>query len=188
MDAALDVLACSHEAEAIAAAVARWEGAALEDALNHRGVPAALVRSDAQWAAHPQGQWLAARPVVEIEQVAGSSPEPLAAGERPLTGVRVLDITHVLCGPSVGRAMAEQGADVLRVASPDCADPEAIIIDTGWGKRSTSDLAINKIMIGLKSEFLLSAAAARAGLAEKSMSTSRSFLADAEIGPRRSKV
>ena len=136
LDAALDVLSCSHEAESIATAVARWAGADLEDALSERGVPAALVRTEAEWAAHPQGQWLAARPVVEIDQLAPSAPEPLASGDRPLAGLRVLDFTHVLCGPSVGRAMAEQGADVLRVASPRCEDPEAIVIDTGWGKRS----------------------------------------------------
>ena len=153
LDAALDVLACSHEAHSIAAAVGRWEGAELEDALNQRRVPAALVRTEAEWAAHPQGQWLAARPVVEVDQVAQSAPEPLAPGDRPLAGVRVLDLTHVLCGPTVGRAMAEQGADVLRVAAPHCSDPEAIIIDTGWGKRSTyldlgdrEDLALVKAL------------------------------------------
>jgi crotonobetainyl-CoA:carnitine CoA-transferase CaiB-like acyl-CoA transferase len=137
LDAALDVLGCSHEATAIAAAIARWRGADLEQALNERRVPAALVRSEAEWAAHAQGRWLAARPVVEIDRLAESPPEPLAPGGRPLSGLRVLDITQALCGPSLARAMAEQGADVLRVASPHCADPEAIVIDTGWGKRST---------------------------------------------------
>ena len=137
LDAALDVLGCNHEAKSIATAVARWNGAELEDALSERGVPAALVRTEAEWADHPQGQWLAARPVVEIDQVGHSSPESVAPADRPLTGLRVLDFAHVLCGPTVGRAMAEQGADVLRVAAPHCSDPEAIVIDTGWGKRST---------------------------------------------------
>jgi crotonobetainyl-CoA:carnitine CoA-transferase CaiB-like acyl-CoA transferase len=137
LDAALGVLGCQHDATSIAAAVGSWRGEELEQALNERRVPAALVRSEAEWAAHPQGQWLAARPVVEIERMAASPPEALPRAPRPLSGLRVLDVTLALCGPALSRALAEQGAQVLRVAAPHCSDPEAILIDTGFGKRST---------------------------------------------------
>ncbi len=136
MDAALELLNCAHHATAIDAAIAKWNGFELEEALNARGVPAAIVRTEAEWAAHPQGQWLAARPVVDIERTGDSVPEPLPPGQRPLSGVRVLDLTHILCGPYITRALAEQGADVLRLSSVDVRDPESVLVDTGWGKRS----------------------------------------------------
>lgn len=136
LDRTLDLLNCPHNLAAIDAAIAKWPAQALEDALNARGVPAAFVRSEAEWAAHPQGQWLAQRPVVEIERIGDTAPEPLPPGPRPLAGVRVLDLTHILCGPYIARALAEQSADVLRLSPVDIRDPESVLIDTGWGKRS----------------------------------------------------
>ena len=136
LDAALDLLHCSHTAESVASALAHWDAFALEEALAERKVPCGVVRSEAEWAEHPQGRWLAERPVVEIERIGASTPEPLRAAARPLAGLRVLDITHVICGPMVSRTLAEQGADVLHVSSPEERDKEAIAIDTGWGKRS----------------------------------------------------
>jgi crotonobetainyl-CoA:carnitine CoA-transferase CaiB-like acyl-CoA transferase len=136
LDAALDVLQCPHTPAAIEAAFRRWDGLALEEALNERGVPAAMVRTDAEWADHPQGRWLAARPVVELGPLGDAPPEPLARADRPLAGVRVVDLTHALCGPYASRALAEHGAEVLRLAPTTCRDPEAVLLDTGWGKRS----------------------------------------------------
>lgn len=134
----LALLGCEDTPDAIAAAVARREAPELEEALARAGLCGAMVRSAAEWAEHPQGRTLAAQPLVEIERLGDAPPEPPAPGaERPLDGVRVLDLTRVLAGPTCGRTLAEHGADVLRVDGPGRPHIPVFTVDTGHGKRST---------------------------------------------------
>ncbi len=133
----LEVLKCAEEEDAIAAAVAAWDGLALEEAVVGNGASAAMIRTHDEWAAHDQGQALSRLPLFEILRIGDSAPEPLPPGDRPLTGIRVLDVTRVLAGPTCGRTLAEHGADVLRVGTNQFPDNEAMMRDTGHGKRST---------------------------------------------------
>ncbi len=138
----LALLNCDDDAGAIAKAVASWDAQALEDALAERGVCGAKLRSADEWRVHPQGMALAQVPVVEILRLGDASPEPIPGpraeerGARPLSGVRVLDLTRVLAGPTCARTLAEHGAEVLHVRSPKLPSIEGFVIDTNPGKRS----------------------------------------------------
>ena len=61
----------------------------------------------------------------------------LPPGERPLAGVRVLDLTRVIAGPVCGRVLAAHGADVLLVTAAHLPQMGSLVIDSGRGKRST---------------------------------------------------
>ena len=136
-DGTLDVLGCAEDRDSVAAAVRTWAAQDLEDALAARGMCGAMARTAGEWASHPQGQTLASLPVVEVIKVAVSDPIPLPEGDRPLSGVRVLDLTRVLAGPTCGRTLASHGADVMLVNSPDLPNIAPFVLDTGHGKRST---------------------------------------------------
>jgi crotonobetainyl-CoA:carnitine CoA-transferase CaiB-like acyl-CoA transferase len=131
----LEFLGCPNVTEAIAAVTARWHSHELEEALAERKIIGTIARTREEWLSHPQGQWLAARPPVEIEKIGDSAPEPFSPAARPLSGIRVLDMAHVLAGPVTSRVLAEQGADVLHVSAPHQPDSFVHLLDTGIGKR-----------------------------------------------------
>ncbi|KAK5090947.1 hypothetical protein LTR05_001125 [Lithohypha guttulata] len=66
------------------------------------------------------------------------------SAQRPLAGLKVVDLTRVIAAPAVTRGLAELGASVMRVTSPNICDYSALHIDLNWGKWNCS--------IDLKSE------------------------------------
>jgi len=135
-DRMLDLLGCPNSVGAITKAMRQWTAQELEDASAEQGLPCTMVRSEEEWRAHPQGRALAEQPVVSLRKIADGAPEPLRAGDRPLSGVRVVELTHILAGPGATRSLAAQGAEVIRISSPLASDPHYMIVDTGFGKKT----------------------------------------------------
>ena len=129
------LLGSPADAAAVAAEAMNWTALDLENAIAQAGVCGAMVRTAEEWDASEQGRILAARPVVEIVKIADGPPMPFPAdGAAPLSGLRVLDLTRVLAGPTCGKTLAQHGADVLYIASPNLPATEFFVSDVGHGK------------------------------------------------------
>jgi len=134
--AALAVLDCAPTREAVAAAVAGWAGEALEAAIVAGAGCTAFMRDMASWRCHPQGEAVGLEPLVIWDMACTDGPEGrwCPSPERPLAGLRVLDLTRVLAGPVATRFLAGFGAEVLRIDPPGWDEP-GVVPEVTLGKR-----------------------------------------------------
>jgi crotonobetainyl-CoA:carnitine CoA-transferase CaiB-like acyl-CoA transferase len=158
-DAVCKVLNCKPERDEVQAALMQWQAEAFETAAYAEGGVVSMMRSYDEWSASPHAMALATLPTVTIEKIGEAAPKPWPAGERPLAGVRVLDLSRVIAGPVAGRTLAVHGADVLLISSPNLPAIPWLTIDTGRGKLTS--------FVELRSE--------------QGQSTLRDLLADADI-------
>jgi crotonobetainyl-CoA:carnitine CoA-transferase CaiB-like acyl-CoA transferase len=136
-DAVCRVLNCKAERDEVQAALMHWDVEAFETAAYAAGGVVAAMRSYDEWSDLPQAKAIAAMPAVEFEKIGEAAPKPWPKGDRPLAGLRALDLSRVIAGPVAGRTLAAHGADVLLISGPDLPSIPWLTIDTGRGKLSS---------------------------------------------------
>jgi crotonobetainyl-CoA:carnitine CoA-transferase CaiB-like acyl-CoA transferase len=135
-DGLLQLLGCSHDKTAVQRALERWPAEALETAAAKVGLVVTACRSFAEWDAHVQGRAVASLPLFNIDKIGEAPVLNFATAKRPLSGIKVLELTHVIAGPVSGRVLACHGADVLLVTAAHRPSMLPLVIDTGRGKLS----------------------------------------------------
>ncbi len=133
-DGILALLGSDYSRDSVQTRLLDWDGETFEAAAAERGLVATMLRTTAEWAAHAQGKAVAGLPLFEIVKIGEAAPRTFSAAlTRPLSGVRVLDLTRIIAGPVAGRTLAVHGADVLYVTSPHL--PSVAVMDFARGKR-----------------------------------------------------
>jgi len=128
------LLDCKAERDAVQAALMQWDAESFETAAYAAGGVVSIMRSHEEWCGLPQAKALAALPVLAIEKIGEAAPKPWPQGDRPLSGLRVLDLSRVIAGPVAGRTLAAHGADVMLISGADLPAIPWLTIDTGRGK------------------------------------------------------
>ncbi|KAF5337984.1 hypothetical protein D9758_014322 [Tetrapyrgos nigripes] len=123
--------------------IATYNAFDLDKYLNDEYRQAATVcLTTEEYLASPQGRANAHVGLFEIHHVPNPRQKPTwwtpvegkTTPERPLFGLKVIDLTRVIAAPTIARTLAEQGASILRITSPNVPDFAEINFNLGWGK------------------------------------------------------
>lgn len=130
--------------ERIQEAVAQHDGAELDKLMNEKFQQAGTIaRSAEEYFSSEHGKASGRIGLYEIIKDSSSN-QPASwwpendscpsSPKRPLAGLKVVDLTRIIAGPTITRGLAEMGASVMRIVSPHISDLSPLHQDLNWGK------------------------------------------------------
>ncbi|WP_238016107.1 CoA transferase [Dactylosporangium sp. AC04546] len=132
---AANLFRCGLVYDQLAQVARQWDAADLEAAGQELVLPISMVRTEEEFRASDHWRYHATAPLIQIEKIGESEPEPLSPSSRPLSGVRALGMTHVVAGPVVLRQLAAAGADCLNLNMPDYTEDRMFLMQSDAGVR-----------------------------------------------------
>ncbi len=136
-DRLLSYFDCTNSTKGIQAAVEKKTSTDIEADAVRLNLPLGILRTPEEWLAHPIGAATAKSPMIDFEGSGDAKKRLLGpAKHRPLEGVRVVELTHMVAGPNCARQLAEQGADVIKVQPPIGDWVLPVWMDGSWGKKN----------------------------------------------------
>ena len=110
------------------------------------GACACVLRDRDEWEKTEVGNAVKNMPLIRFKDYDKSKLDfgtDLSRG--PLTGIKVLDLTHIIAGPAASRILAEYGADVLMVRRGTYMEQEQAMLELdGWAGKDSIQLDFNK--------------------------------------------
>ncbi len=132
----LQLLKSSDSKADLQQAVKQWNALDLENALTEAGLTGAMLRTEQEWFQTEQALALSTEPVIAVKNLRAGPTRDFTKSKRPLSDIKVVDMTHVISGPSSARLLAEQGAKVVHVRPPFGQSIPTFVLDTNPGKLS----------------------------------------------------
>ncbi|KAJ9254364.1 hypothetical protein DTO212C5_9242 [Paecilomyces variotii] len=121
--------------------VRKFTTAELEDMNRERRQAGVTAYKYEDFIKTPHGKLNVQEPPWKVTQLKGNlPPTPFPAtstgGQKPLEGIKVLELCRIIAGPTVTRVLAEYGADVLKITGPNLSDVPFFQVDGNMGKRA----------------------------------------------------
>lgn len=140
------LLSTGRDRKYLQSLVEKYDAFELEELAYSCGACASVLRSREEWEDTEVGKAVNAMPLVDIAEEGACVPptwgKPNARG--PLSGVKVLDLTHIIAGPACSRILAEYGADVLLVRRGKFVEQEQSMLELdGWAGKNSIQLDFN---------------------------------------------
>ena len=130
----------------VANAMKQFNGTDLENAAFDNGACGCVLRDRSEWESTEVGKAVCDMPLFRLEKVADTPVKNYGKTSKrgPLSGVKVLDLTHIIAGPACTRILAEQGADVLLVRRGKFETQEQAMLELdGWAGKNSIQLDFN---------------------------------------------